>query len=284
MSVINTLQSFLKEFEICIKNIQNEYNFDLSFSKNVEKYDLNTVYQENIVKYFEYVTLSESINSCLDDLSKFINEDFQFSYRYKTYESIKNKWNKYKKCKRPLKKVLNDLIGFRIILRISRDSLNEVINDYYSNNNIKIVNFYKKQEDVDNGYRGLHLYYRLNGKNFTNELQIWTIEDSILNFYTHELIYKKGFGEESKTYAVELRKWLDCESLEIKRFIEFIYFYKSERKLNNFQELYFIYKENFSFDENELKKWLIRIPNKAKNVEMDFPTFWCEKMFFDGEE
>lgn len=66
-----------------------------------------------------------------------------------------------------------------------------------------------KPKAVDDGYRGIHLYFRQNPKSFPIEIQFWTQKDALLHFYTHEIIYKKQPNSEALAYSYALRKCLE---------------------------------------------------------------------------
>ena len=97
-------------------------------------------------------------------------------------------------------------------------------NDQYK---IDIVNMYEKSKSIDDGYRAIHIYFRNNPKCFPIEIQIWNQQDALLNFYTHDIIYKKSNNDLLSYYSFELRKWLDCmpqipEGVEVD-FIKYLY-------------------------------------------------------------
>ena len=75
--------------------------------------------------------------------------------------------------------------------------------------NVTKIDFYSNVKTNDDGYRGIHLYFWYNRRSFPLEVQIWTVKDSLLHFYTHETIYKGINSDSKKNYAKELRTWLD---------------------------------------------------------------------------
>ena len=68
---------------------------------------------------------------------------------------------------------------------------------------------YDNTKSIDDGYRGMHMYFRNNPKCFQIEVQIWNQEDALLNFYTHDIIYKKSNNDGLSYYSYELRKWIE---------------------------------------------------------------------------
>ena len=75
---------------------------------------------------------------------------------------------------------------------------------------VNVVNFYISPKIRDDGYRGIHLYFRDNPRCFPIELQFWTRRDWLLNKYTHEVIYKQNFKQDHiLDYPQNLRNWID---------------------------------------------------------------------------
>lgn len=190
-------------------NKLNKYdviNRDMKFKKTIDKVEFDVVYDE-------VLNFIETCGEVIDELEKCIEfeqvEGTDISYRIKTEESMLLKWNKNIEAKRPLKKVCNDVIGIRIITKLNSRDLCNITLDGLEEYNIKEVNFYSNPKTDDDGYRGIHLYINNNPRGFPVEVQIWTQEDAILNFYTHEVIYKRMELQQGRGYARKLRVWLD---------------------------------------------------------------------------
>lgn len=139
----------------------------------------------------------DSIEDLLEEFDKFIYS-YNFSekthkteilYRIKAEDSLLGKWNKNIDKKRPLRKVGNDIIGIRVITNLSREDM-------------------------------IRSIFKLCNGNKYNKLEI-------VNFYTHEVIYKTTASKELVEYSLLLRKWLyDLPSIssEIKMtFIDYLY-------------------------------------------------------------
>lgn len=175
----------------------------------------------------------------LEDVSE--EEEFYISSRIKTKESIERKWQKNLELptdkQRPICKVLNDVMGIRIIVNVYYD-VKDIVD------NIKLIADKKDYKidlvplDKDDGYKGVHIYFRNDAKSFRIEIQIWSRIDSIINSYTHDHIYKV---DGDKTYSFELRKWI--EKLDD----DFILF------LWNILEEDIINEENLNYIEENLK-------------------------------
>lgn len=127
--------------------------------------------------------------------------------RIKSEQSFNEKWKKNLEKSKQLREVCNDIIGIRIIADMERSNIQENVKEIISNNQnykIDMVDMYEKTKSIDDGYRGIHIYFRNNPKCFPIELQIWNQEDALLNFYTHDIIYNIGDTKEEKlSYEIE---------------------------------------------------------------------------------
>ena len=184
----------------------NNHECNLSFRKTTDKLNFDKVYDE-VINYIE------NIDDVLNELDGYINSEelnkTNISYRIKSEESLSLKWDKNIVSKRPLKKVCNDIIGIRIITDLKSKELQMMDFNKFSAYNVRVVNFHKEPKSEDDGYRGIHIYLGKNSKCFPVEIQIWNQEDAILNFYTHEVIYKGLGSKDGKKYSKNLREWID---------------------------------------------------------------------------
>lgn len=134
---------------------------------------------------------------------------FNVSYRIKTNESLENKWKRNLNKSKQIREVCNDLLAFRIVGNIPLEDIKKSIELMVKDikTGIEVVDFYNKPKSVDDGYRGLHCYFKTNSKSFPVEIQYWKRKDALLNFYTHEIIYKNQ--NIYLNYSKELREWID---------------------------------------------------------------------------
>ena len=58
-------------------------------------------------------------------------------------------------------------------------------------------------KSIDDGYRGVHLYYQLDNYHYPIEIQFNTLFDRQLNNWLHDYLYKKGYPDET---GAEIRK------------------------------------------------------------------------------
>lgn len=182
----------------------NKNNVNLpSLNHNVEKVEEQIGFDKVFEIILEYIS-----NKDIESLDSIIQNIDNISSRTKTKDSIKKKWDKNLGKKRAIKKVLNDIVGIRIVTDKNVDNIKEYIKTIADNEHYKIetIDFREKPKSIDDGYRGIHIYFMTNPKSFRIEIQIWSRIDAILNFYTHQNIYKSNGNE---VYALELRKWID---------------------------------------------------------------------------
>lgn len=99
-------------------------------------------------------------------------------YRVKSEESIRSKYERYYPD-RPAQKVFNDLLGFRALCM----SYKEVLQ--LSLPQITVVDM-SHGKARDDGYRGVHLYYKVDNFHYPIELQFNTFLDRQLNDWLHD--------------------------------------------------------------------------------------------------
>lgn len=207
-------------FDIVARMASHPVNRAVKFGKATEGQNFEMVFDAAL----DFVT---ECSSDLITLQEFIqsNEKTDISYRIKTEDSLHRKWDKNLGLSRPLKKVCDDIIGIRIISALKSSELKELTLDGYEEYNIKYVNYYTSPKTVDDGYRGIHLYVRQGS--FPIEIQIWSQQDAVLHFYSHEEIYKKLDSEAGRDYSLRLRRWMESvpdspEEIQ-QNFIEYMY-------------------------------------------------------------
>ncbi|SDP03605.1 hypothetical protein [Selenomonas ruminantium] len=124
--------------------------------------------------------------------------DFPYDYRIKSLESCRIKYDRYYP-NYAVERTYNDLFGARMI-----------VDDYsqaYDIANMKPVRESNMilGKRLDDGYRGLHLYYQPDHFVYPIEFQFNTAYDRRLNDWLHSYLYKKGYvpdigGQLRKTY------------------------------------------------------------------------------------
>ncbi|WP_381403100.1 hypothetical protein ACFDA8_09060 [Staphylococcus epidermidis] len=91
----------------------------------------------------------------------------------------------------PINKCLNDLLGYRIVVKhnITLDMIYENLKKFITEkfgNKVSIYNASKLD------YKALHVYFKPSNFCFPCELQIWILEDEKSNLKSHET-YKQGY-------------------------------------------------------------------------------------------
>ncbi|MCY9005657.1 RelA/SpoT domain-containing protein [Peribacillus frigoritolerans] len=122
--------------------------------------------------------------------------------RVKNEESIINKL--YKKSSEqngafPINKVLNDLLGFRIIDNNLGDNLEQIVdilNKIKESNSMRIIH----KPRINGDYKGYHIYFMgKDAKYFPVELQLWDNDNMESNLSSHE-VYKKDYTQWPEIY------------------------------------------------------------------------------------
>lgn len=106
-------------------------------------------------------------------------------YRIKSRESIASKYQRYYPD-RPVLKVFNDLLGFRTLCADYGEALG------LSEPKVMVVDM-SHGKAHDDGYRGVHIYYKEDNFHYPIELQFNTFLDRQLNDWLHDYVYKKDY-------------------------------------------------------------------------------------------
>lgn len=209
--MINILTNKLEEFINIIKEIQKYDAFHDEIpnlkSKTLRHFNIDDTYLASIGFFassgLEFNKLHRFLNDNKDEKSS-------FTFRLKTFESFEKKWikNSREGYEKKFYKACNDNYGYRFIVDCKEEDLVSLINSLKLDD-VTIIDFYSNKKTNDDGYRGIHMYFWYNRRGFPIEFQIWTIKDALLQFYTHEIIYKGNNSISKKQYAKELRNWLD---------------------------------------------------------------------------
>ena len=88
------------------------------------------------------------------------------------------------------RKVFNDVLGFRAFC----DSYDQILDEDSSQFRIADMS---SGIAVDDGYRGIHVYYQKSGKHYPIEIQFNTLFDGQLNNWLHDYLYKKSYPIET---------------------------------------------------------------------------------------
>lgn len=108
------------------------------------------------------------------------------SFRVKTPDSIIRKIEKHPD--RNFQSLFNDILG----LRIFATSYPDEFPNYF-----RVVDM-RNGKKHDDGYRGIHLYYKLDNYHYIIEIQIWAGNDIDFNSWSHASGYKTLTDEQLK--------------------------------------------------------------------------------------
>lgn len=150
-----------------------ESQLGISLKKNLHHFDKDLLIQELI-----------AMTEWLDEQE--ILADIALDYRIKSIDSLLNKYDR-DYPDHQTRKVFNDILGFRAFC----DKYDGLLNN-------KSVLFrvadMSKGKAVDDGYRGVHVYYQKSGKHYPIEIQFNTLYDRQLNNWLHDYLYKKEYS------------------------------------------------------------------------------------------
>ena len=88
------------------------------------------------------------------------------------------------------RKVFNDVLGFRAFC----DSYDQILDE--DSSQLRIADM-PSGKAIDDGYRGVHVYYQKSGKHYPIEIQFNTLFDRQLNNWLHDYLYKKSYPIET---------------------------------------------------------------------------------------
>ena len=118
-----------------------------------------------------------------------ILSNIALDYRVKSLDSILLKYDRYYPDHQT-RKVFNDILGFRAFC----DSYDQILEEEFSP--FRIADMAKGMA-VDDGYRGVHVYYQKSGRHYPIEIQFNTLFDRQLNNWLHDYLYKKSYPVET---------------------------------------------------------------------------------------
>ena len=113
-----------------------------------------------------------------------ILSDIALDYRVKSLDSILLKYDRYYP-NHQTRKVFNDILGFRAFC----DSYDPILEE---SSQFRIADM-TNGKAVDDGYRGVHVYYQKSGRHYPIEIQFNTLFDRQLNIWLHDYLYKKNY-------------------------------------------------------------------------------------------
>lgn len=109
--------------------------------------------------------------------------DLPVDYRIKSAQSISLKYDRYYPDHQ-VRKVFNDLLGFRSMV----DSYEDILE--VDEACLKVVDM-SQGKSVDDGYRGVHVYFTRKPGYYPVEIQYNTYYDRQINNWLHKYVYKR---------------------------------------------------------------------------------------------
>lgn len=154
----------------------------INLKKNLHYFDRDVLVAE-IIKVNEWYDEFEELH------------ELALDYRVKSIQSAMMKFERYYPDHQA-RKVFDDLLGFRSLCDNYNDVL--ILRDIPE---LRIADMSKGKSN-DDGYRGVHVYYQLDGSHYPIEIQYNTYYDRQFNNWLHKYIYKKKYDN---IIGIELR-------------------------------------------------------------------------------
>lgn len=145
--------------------------------------------KKNLHYFDKEALISEikKVNEWYDEYDEL--HELALDYRIKSVQSAVLKYNRYYPD-RQTRKVFDDLLGFRSLC----DNYDDVL-ELRAIPEFRIADMTKGKAN-DDGYRGVHVYYQLDGNHYPIEIQYNTYYDRQFNNWLHKYIYKKNYENE----------------------------------------------------------------------------------------
>ena len=135
--------------------------------------------------YFDKKLLIEELVAMTEWLDEQeILSEIALDYRVKSLDSMLLKYERYYPDYQT-RKVFNDILEFRAFC----DGYDQVLE---ATSQFRIADM-TKGKAIDDGYRGVHVYYQKSGRHYPIEIQFNTLFDRQLNNWLHDYLYKKNY-------------------------------------------------------------------------------------------
>ena len=163
----------------------------INLKKNLHYFEKEQIFAE-LVK----------VNSWYDEYDEL--HDLALDYRIKSVQSSVLKYHRYYPDHQA-RKVFDDLLGFRSLCDNYEDvlALHEIPE-------LRVADMSQGKAN-DDGYRGIHVYYQLDGHHYPIEIQYNTYYDRQFNNWLHKYIYKKNYKNE---IGLKLRKMYESAKIQ----------------------------------------------------------------------
>lgn len=152
-----------------------ESHLEIPLKKNLHYFDKDKLITE-LIAMTEWLDEQEVLS------------DIALDYRVKSLDSILMKYDRYYPDHQT-RKVFNDILGFRAFC----DSYDQIVEGESSLFRIADMS---RGKAMDDGYRGVHVYYQKSGRHYPIEIQFNTMYDRQMNNWLHDYLYKKNYSIE----------------------------------------------------------------------------------------
>lgn len=156
-----------------LRQLSYKSELGISLKKNLHYFDKEALLKE-----------IEKINKWYRDCE--ILHEWEMDYRIKSIPSARLKYERYYP-NHQVRKVFDDLLGFRALC----DNYQDVL-EWRGFPQIRIADMSKGKAN-DDGYRGVHVYFQLDGVHYPIEIQYNTYYDRKINDWLRKYVYKKNY-------------------------------------------------------------------------------------------
>jgi putative GTP pyrophosphokinase len=162
--------------------------------------------------YFDKEKIVEELEKIIDWYDTFDElPELALDYRIKSIQSAILKYERYYPDHQA-RKVFDDMLGFRSLCDNYEDVL--ALKQFPD---LRVADMSKGKAN-DDGYRGIHVYFQLDGVHYPIEIQYNTYYDRQFNNWLHKYIYKKKYDNSVGCRLRELYE--DAKILSEKDFME----------------------------------------------------------------
>lgn len=167
-------------FDILTEEFLASISLESSLKVNLANYSMNKFDEKDLTKVITDLKTMQASYEC--ELIKVLKSN-HIAYRIKSVDSLKLKVKKYKENTRKDILCFNDLLGIRVMCNNYPDL--SIIPDYF-----QVIDLTQGKKENDDGYRAIHLYYKLNNRCYPIEVQIWKHSDENFINWSHKYCYK----------------------------------------------------------------------------------------------
>ena len=173
-----------------LKKLSFKSELGINLKKNLHYFDKESLLKE-IVKINEWYDEFEELH------------ELALDYRIKSVQSAILKYERYYPDHQA-RKVFDDLLGFRSLCDNYEDVLKLCMIP-----ELRVADMSRGKAN-DDGYRGIHVYFQIDGSHYPIEIQYNTYYDRQFNNWLHKHIYKKQY---QNSVGCELRKMYESAKI-----------------------------------------------------------------------